>query len=367
MLHFIHIGFPKTGSTWLQNCLFSRISEIGVLGSKLGEPRTAVEFVKEVRQLVLSSELAFDRARFHDRINELMSRHTEYLRKQGRVPSVLGISHEVLSGQFLTGRGAPFIAGTLHNCFPDAKIILFIRNQQSMMVSAYKQYIRQGGVVGFKEFLMAPEVHKVSDGLCHDNAPFSTGVVEYFKYSRVVQLYKKLFGEQNVYVDCLERLKNNKEEVGKNLFSFLGVKPVALNGDKPVNLQLTPTSLSILRQLNKIFKTHYNPRGLVSWTRGYAGLWSLIRDKSVENDKSELNPYVASFCAQNGIQRRIAALFSAHIDKVFLRLLPKTVSRDYFRQLPADYREWLLDEYRKDNTTLQELVNFDLGSLNYPL
>lgn len=361
---FIHIGMPKAGSTWLQDVFFEQSPDIGVLGSRHGNKQTENEFIKEVRSLVWSSDLAIDQEAVRDRIVALVARHADSLKKTNALPRLMGISHEVLSGKWLTGKNAGAIAQTFRQIFPNAKVIIFLRNQKSMILSSYKQYIRGGGTAPFKRFLMDP---RASSGLRHDARPFNTNLVEYFKYSRIVRTYVNIFGPHNVHIDCLERLREAKQDVVDELCSFLGTDRFQLHNDQEVNRQLPETALSVLRQVNKLFSTFYNPYGLLPQTALSLLLKPFFRNH-LKHDKSKcVNPYVKHIWLHCAAQRSVAKQLDLVFGSYLLRPISRSSPRNLLDKLPGEYRNWLFEQYSRDNRKLQDFLTFPLKPLGYEI
>lgn len=121
----IHIGYQKTASTFLQKKIFA---DETVFVRPWGEqPERAIEhFVLEHPQKFDPQTVRGDFSTYQDRIPV--------------------ISHEDLSGYPINGwYYAETVAARLKKTFPDARVMICIREQVSMIVSQYFQYIRQGG------------------------------------------------------------------------------------------------------------------------------------------------------------------------------------------------------------------------------
>src|SRR5207253_691573 len=125
-------------------------------------------------------DLSFDVRRLRDRIGRLVERAAAVSGKQPAGPLLRGISHEALAGDWPAGKNSRFIARALRQAFPDARIVLVVRQQRGMLTSAHRQYVRQGGTANFQQFLMDPYV---SRGVLRDDLPLNTHVVEFCKYS----------------------------------------------------------------------------------------------------------------------------------------------------------------------------------------
>jgi hypothetical protein len=175
----IHIGFPKAGSTWLQRELLPRVRNARMV------PRTVVR-----RELLVPSPLAFDARAARRAV-------------LGRGAERVLLSEEELAGNLHTGglHGAMSkeIAERLARAFPDAHVVILLRNQLDMIASAYKQYVEGGGTGSIHRFLRpARSPHKTPN--------FS---LDFLAYDAQVRRYESLFGEDAVHVYPFEDLRRD--------------------------------------------------------------------------------------------------------------------------------------------------------------
>ena len=178
---FIHIGYPKTGTTWLQQRFFSSINDVKYYGIKDKREDIRNDFILPNRFLFNSQTI---RERYFPVQQETMI-----------------ISHEALvSGEIhsygLNGVFSYDLCGRLYSVFPKAKIIIFIRNQPDIIASYYNQYIRGGGNKNVNKYLYQKSFEGVKK-----NFFFS---YDFFRYDLLISHYKEKFGEDNVYVFLYE-------------------------------------------------------------------------------------------------------------------------------------------------------------------
>lgn len=151
MVDIIHIGYHKTGTSWLQERVFYGNPKLNYVGNGCGWN----EFNNTIRSLVHSSDLSFDKKSFKHAIDEFL----------GKNKSDLGLvnllSSESLCGEWPHGRNSKFISDTLSSMYPTSKIVIGIRNYKDMIESSYRQYIRRGGVENLRNFLFD---YYISDG-----------------------------------------------------------------------------------------------------------------------------------------------------------------------------------------------------------
>src|SRR5690606_24199151 len=126
----LHIGLQKTGSTALQETLF--IDRSAGFCSPFGREELMDVFVSP-------SGLEYD----VEATRRLFHRRAERLDPNGDLVHVL--SHECLVGNLHAGgAGAKAQIDRLQETFPEATVLLVIREQASLAASAYKQAIRDG-------------------------------------------------------------------------------------------------------------------------------------------------------------------------------------------------------------------------------
>ena len=67
------------------------------------------------------------------------------------------VSFERFSGNpFSGGYDSKEIADRLVRVFPDARVLVIVREQRSMIVSTYKKYVREGGALPPSKFMRPP-------------------------------------------------------------------------------------------------------------------------------------------------------------------------------------------------------------------
>jgi len=168
-----HVGYHKTGTTWLQQRLF--LPEFGF--AQLLDHR-------EVWQLIVCPHaLDFDPAPARDMIARRMAERAD----RDLIPV---ISSEILCGMlFRGGRESADIAHRIRAIWPEARILLTVRNQPQMITSTYMQYLRRGGTRSLDRFF----AWTPSPGYFQFDA-------DHFRYHRLTALYQELLGAGNVLV-----------------------------------------------------------------------------------------------------------------------------------------------------------------------
>lgn len=243
MTVFIHIGYPKTATSWLQKAILPRNPQIAFWHVRT--PQHAW-----LEEIVTAHEFAFDAQR-------LRSSYAE--RRANATAQTIGISWESFSGDpFAGGYDSHRNAVRLHAVFPEAKIVVFIRNQFDMIDSLYRQYVQEGGACSLHRFLQLHFPSRVSFSLDH------------LCYDRLLRCYQDLFGSENVYVGLYEQLRASPQSTMDDLYEFVGVDPYAYDQDTlqtRINPGLSFISLHIARIANRFVGSWVNPAAIVPFVK----------------------------------------------------------------------------------------------------
>ncbi len=190
----IHIGYTKTATSWLQRHLFGNpATGFGWLKTK-GDISGRPHKDSPVRQLVLLSPFDVE----PPALREDFARLIGSVQARGLVPV---ISLERLSGSpFSGGDDSTLIAERLRHLFPGAKVLVVIREQESMIVSTYKQYVKVGGALSLARFVAL----RRSSNL---HVPWFE--LRYFEYDRLLRHYSELFGAERLLVLAYEEFVEN--------------------------------------------------------------------------------------------------------------------------------------------------------------
>lgn len=191
----VHIGYHKTATTWLQNSVF--LPEHGYF------PALSHEDI--FTQFIDPHGLDFDAESVRNFVDQSVATSPDNC-------AVNIASLEALSGlPYNGGRESDDYARRLHAVAPEAKILITIREQFSIMASVYMQHIRRGGTMSLKTFF--------------DETPFvgyTKFTAQNYHYDRLVGLYQNLFGAENVLVMPQEMLRVSQQDTVRFLARFAG-------------------------------------------------------------------------------------------------------------------------------------------------
>jgi len=202
----VHVGYPKTGSTFLQKDVFPKIKNVNFLTNDLNN----FDF-KNVKK---------------DKLN-ILSRE-----------GLFGLPHE---SDLKTGYQR---INEIKKNFPDAHIILIIREKKPWIKSLYKQYITGGGKYNFKKWFL-------------NN--FDLGFLDYEKN---IKYLEKNF--KQVLVLKFENLKKDPDKFVKDICDFIGVE-VPKYENKIRGKSPSKTTLTLIRFVNHFFKAYKPYRKMKRW------------------------------------------------------------------------------------------------------
>lgn len=180
----VHIGYPKTATKWFQHNFYPALKDIAFIQRQ------------DVFRILIKPDIfEFDPVVAFQQIQLI----TENKR--------LIICEELLLGgldiSFGTGEFIQLMAHRIKSTLPDAEIVIFIRNQETMVASAYNQYIRSGGTYSQARYLGYSKRFKA---FFKNHHLFN---LKFFEYDLIIDLYKKIFGFDKVHVFLYEDFLHN--------------------------------------------------------------------------------------------------------------------------------------------------------------
>jgi hypothetical protein len=219
----VHIGFHKTGTTFLQKKLFPSLD--GINYKNYAESEILLKSI------------------YDDTTVEYKNSDSQTL----NLPENTLLSYEGLVGKFCTGHYSYEIALRLKQAGV-TKILITIRRRDKMLESLYRQYVQLGGVLSASNFIKSRKYFRWS----------------YLDYRTLINHYIDLFGNQNVLVLCQEELNKDIESVIKKLENFLPVRHTRKKVYDRENRSLSFWSIHLLRFVNYFTYHHYSQSHLVS-------------------------------------------------------------------------------------------------------
>lgn len=304
----IHIGYPKCLSSWLQHNLFQENCGYAVVMNPL------------IAQLHLIDPppLAFD----PKQMDTFLGEHITSSAIGDRIPV---ITSEALSGNmFCGGYNSKELANRLYEVFPEGKILIIVREQQSMIRSLYSSIVSWGMPHSIERLLKPVDARKIPQ---YNPA--------YLQYDRLVSYYRKLFGEDNVLILCFEQFAENPKRFVQSILSFS--KNTEIAGGLIDNLPFT-SKVNQSRILANLFLQRWFNYCFVSSGTNYSGLF----DDSPEYAKKRLR----------ACRRR---------NDFFPKFMAKWFEKDFRKKIRAESQ----GKFVESNRRLSRIMNVDLGSYGY--
>jgi hypothetical protein len=243
----LHIGYPKTASTWLQETVF-RNPALGFV-----VPWDRDEFLGRATAAFVTVNS------FDDDVAKARSFFEEGLRSLDGQPGVPIVSDESLCGdptRRINNYAGRYIADRLRAAFPSARILIGIREQKAIALSLYREYLHgSGGVFPLEVFLGRG-----------DEPPGYTPILypDYLEYDRIVGYYQRLYGQENVHVLPMEWLRRDPAGYVRSILEFCRCPADVGHLSKPVHVGQSALALTVRRPLNRVF-----PPNPLSPHRGY--------------------------------------------------------------------------------------------------
>ena len=312
----IHIGYHKSGSTFLQQDVF---------------PNLPVQFLflSYDHFNALEPESYFDADAFRKKITQDIKEKYQQIKYETTI-----LSHEQLSG---APNGSdiinPFvIAHNLKKAFPQAKILIIIRNQFAYIESIYtfRVAIKGAEYRTFKRYIA--EEGKV-------------GLFKHIEYHQLIEYYVKLFGIKQILVLPLEYLKADPNSFLNQITEFINL-PEKINFSKVPKRNVSTKLVYILaiwRPINFVF--HHS----------LLAIRFLFAENHIDIDE---------FMSHKPVKRvRFAYYNVKRFSTRIMNKLLKGTKRIYAKENP-EYHQ-LKKRFEKSNDHLNEIVEIDLKKYNY--
>lgn len=219
-----HVGYPKSASSTLQKHLFDRHSELNFLG--LYPQGDLGNFTKEINKDSLYFQHSELRS-FHNQLTKLEGIEFYFSKVNETYKNVKNhlenskinvFSNEFFLSVLFAHPDRAEKAKRIKNYFPNAKIIIVIRNQIDIIKSQYRDhpFDPRNLYSNHKSVNIDQWVERDLDN------PF-INFLESINYFKTIKFYSDLFGKENVGVFLFEDLKDNLETFAKYISRFLEI------------------------------------------------------------------------------------------------------------------------------------------------
>ena len=213
---YLHIGYPKTGTTTLQKHLFAKHPEIDYLGKMIPGFHYRIEKLgPEIEQLTTATSINYE--------------GTEGLRNLiGAYREGTGDKSVLLSSEsFLHASSADpgVVAERAREAVHPCRVVIVIREQRDILRSFYGMHGRFGQYL----FVSKDELERmdlplpIDQWLTYCFSSFERNLTSILHYNRVISLYQELFGEESVGVFLYEELKHDPTRFVTKLCDFMDI------------------------------------------------------------------------------------------------------------------------------------------------
>ena len=219
----IHLGYQKTASTFLQKEIFSNAERFAApWGQQSAE---AIEY------FLLEHPCQFDPAAIRAQFAQFTQTRPV-------------ISHEDLLGYPIYGRYyAESAVQRMAQAFPDARLLVCIREQNSIILSNYFQYIRQGGTLSLHDMLTSNLGRTGFRPILQ---------LEHFKYDLMHEIITRYFNPEHVLFLPVELLKQRPLDFLNRIYAFVDLAPVQDSKTQVMNRRSSGGALKVERLLNSL-------------------------------------------------------------------------------------------------------------------
>jgi hypothetical protein len=224
---FIHIGLPKTATTFFQTKVFGNLDQREIWYNPENIMKYIFKTVGEIHSEVELKDIKKNISNEFDKIS----------------PAKILISHEGLT-EIEYRMDYKKQLYFLKKVFPEAQIILFLRFQPDLISSLYKEAVHQGHCKGsIKEFFNGENMEAIQRDLVID--PYD------YDYKNIIKDLTEAFSKENVHIFFYENFNRNRAGTINEICKLLDVT------NRPVKTtvyrrSLSSFSLNILINLNKV-------------------------------------------------------------------------------------------------------------------
>ena len=246
---FLHVGLPKTGTTYLQGCLWGNrdaLRERGLLLPGRGHRR----------HLLASIDLRED-PNLHKRPGRIGQPWQELVDEVNRWPGDALISHEFF------GPVSPEQARRAADAFPDAElhVVVTTRALLDLFVSRWQEWVKNGGRKGIDAYPV-------------DRDEDSTGAWGWasFDIAIVLERWGAAVPPERIHVLPMASGGSEPSELWDRFLSVVGLDGDGLPAaDTPANTSIGLVEIETLRRVNRHLKDFRSAFDRGQWIRGYLG------------------------------------------------------------------------------------------------
>ena len=301
---YFHIGYHRTGTTFLQKKILPQFRDKAIIILPGEENR----FLKQY--LIDNPSEKKEILQFNENLKSIKPLLNEA--NKSIIVTAEGLSGDIYSDNLE-------MPSRIYKLFPEAKIVITIRSQFSIIPSMYEYvYLKARGSLSYKKYLK-----KIIKN-------------DKFNYNKLINKYIEQFGEDSVKIELYENLKNDQLNFISRILNFMQL----------------PTEFKIGE--NKSYRTTRYGSFAIKGIRMTNAINNFVHStffkKSKLNDSSKLYLF--------GIY------LSQKIDNLFQKI--NFIKCKSYENTPY-YQELIANHYKKSNNKLLKEFNIKIDNYNYPL
>jgi hypothetical protein len=209
--HLIHVGYPKTGSKFLQRW-FAAHPQLAFADGGIAGFRDVY---------AIAQESVAPRADLLYRVTSCEGLTAPHANAREAVVEYARERHVDMA----TSQSAA--CQSVAELFPNALVLIVTRGFRSMILSSYSQYVRSGGDADLADLIAAKT---------------NLSALDPWDYDAIIDLYTRAFGEGNVIVMPYELLRDDVDAFTRTLESRLGLSHFDIAPDR-VNASLSAVEM----------------------------------------------------------------------------------------------------------------------------
>jgi len=292
-IDFIGVGAPKTGTTWIARCLSEHPQ---ICFSKAKE----INFFNKENFFYIKNQVMGDAWNYKKGLDW----YKGYFNHCGK-----GAVKGEFSTYYLYDKETPEL---IKKHFPEAKIIIVLRNPAELFHSHYNHAASQ--------WKMPPAEEAIRD---------EGGFVKYGFYSKYIERYLKVFPKEQVLIMVYDDLKNNPESFIKKIYGFLGVD----DGFNPPSLREVVNATA--------------PK-----TSAEVKLFFSLRNKIIK--------HFGAFIIKHPTLAKILLRIDAFLRNSIIKKISQR--KKSYSKMPEETRKKLLSIYLPEVEKLEKLLSVDLSN-----
>ncbi|RMZ51021.1 hypothetical protein EB822_05355 [Flavobacteriaceae bacterium PRS1] len=325
---FIHIGLPRTASTFLQKQIFPYLKA----DNYYYNPTDLIQVMKKFLDPFVAPQNN-ERKSFEDGKKEID------LILEGYKGATILLSYEGLSME-------PWRQNYFNNylnlkkMFPFAKIIVMLRYQTDWVLSLYRLSFQKKVYQSIETFLSFKNgVFEDYEQIPHSLRKRRLNVNE-LHFPWLVLKYVESFGNENVKLFFFEDFKKDNQKVVSNILGVIGADPSIQNFpyfEKKINTSISAFACMLYRVLFNFFGL-FKDIDALSWT------------ESIKNYPSWKIPFLIIGKSYQYVMRRLINGLLRSVDKII-----------YWNWdlMPPKMKDQLDSRYKEENMKLLEVVSRD--------